>query len=259
MQQLADEIARSSEGWPQHVRTEAAAAFRAIGQKKGEIKDIEILPMRALARKYRQRSYEARQSKEMKEAKDLVAAVMEEVPSNGGLSRSRVLNAIKGKIANGQGTEWELPEGMSAGQFLGHLIHRGALQPGSGDGAGLPHPQLAHMVDRPATCARGDGGFRPYGRGSPGGGQVGGVQGCRGDGRGSGPKPRILSSTGSSRGGSGRAPGSPAPPPGPRRPNRGGRGAWFGQKNDRFPVAYLAAIRAVLFFLHVKKSPERPF
>ncbi len=150
VQQLADEIARSSEGWPQHVRTEAAAAFRAIGQKKGEIKDIEILPMRALARKYRQRSYEARQSKEMKEAKDLVAAVMEEVPSNGGLSRSRVLNAIKGKIANGQGTEWELPEGMSAGQFLGHLIHRGALQPGSGDALVCPIPSLrTWLIDRP--------------------------------------------------------------------------------------------------------------
>ncbi len=147
---LSGWIVERSEGWPQHVRTEAAALFWAIGQAKGELQHIEVEAMMKRASEYRNESYEARQSDEMKEAKQLVAAVMKDLPADGGLDRSEVLGAIKGNAKADRGAGWELPEGMTARQFLGHLIQKGAMQPFDADRLACPIPSLrAWLIDRP--------------------------------------------------------------------------------------------------------------
>ncbi len=146
---LSDGVVERSEGWPQHVRTEAAALFWALGPAEGEIKDIDLRSMLKRARKYREKSYEARQSTEMAKAVDLVAAVMKELPADGGLLCSRVLDAIKGNAKVGQGTGWELPKGMDADLFLDHLIQKGALQPINADTLAFPIPSLrSWLIDR---------------------------------------------------------------------------------------------------------------
>ncbi len=147
---LSGWIVESSEGWPQHVRTEAAALFWALGLAKGELQRIEVEAMMACASEYRNKSYEARQSDEMKDALHLVAAVMKELPADGGLLRSEVLGAIKGNAKADRGAGWELPEGMTARQFLGHLIQKGAMQPFDADRLACPIPSLrAWLIDRP--------------------------------------------------------------------------------------------------------------
>ncbi len=138
-----------SEGWPQHVRTEAAALFWALGLAKGELQRIEVEALMERASEYRNESYEARQSTEMAKAVDLVAAVMKELPADGGLLCSRVLDAIKGNAKAGHGAGWELPKGMDADLFLDHLIQKGALQPVNADTLAFPIPSLrAWLIDR---------------------------------------------------------------------------------------------------------------
>ncbi len=152
---LSDGVVERSEGWPQHVRTEAAALFWALGPAEGEIKNIDLRSMLKRARKYRKKSCQARQSTEMENAEDLVAAVMEELPADGGLRRSRVLDFIDKKIeAAPDSRSWKLPKGMDADQFLGHLIQKGALQSNDAGSLVCPIPSLRRWLierTRPGT------------------------------------------------------------------------------------------------------------
>ncbi len=101
------------------------------------------------ARAYREEGYERCQSSGMKDAVDLVAAVMEAVPANQGLHLSSVLDTIDKKVEAAPGSGWKLPEGMDADQFLEHLIHRGALQPINADSLACPIPGLrSWLIDR---------------------------------------------------------------------------------------------------------------
>ncbi len=147
---LSDWIVERSEGWPQHVRTEAAALFWALGPAKGAIQDIDIDAMTDRAFKYRNESYEARQSTEMANADHLVAAVMKELPADGGLRRSNVLDFIEKKIASAPDhRSWKLPKGMDTDLFLDHLIQKGAMQPFDADKLACPIPSLrAWLIDR---------------------------------------------------------------------------------------------------------------
>ncbi len=151
---LSDWIVERSEGWPQHVRTEAAALFWALVPAKGAIQDIDIDAMMERARAYREESYRRRRSDEMIASRDLVAAIMAELPASGGLLYSRVLDVIDEKSEAGSGRSWKLPEGMTSDQFLGHLIHKGALQTNDDDDLVCPIPSLrTWLIDRTRPAA----------------------------------------------------------------------------------------------------------
>ncbi len=127
---LSDGIVERTEGWPQHVRTEVAALFWALGLAEGEIKEFYLRSIQKRVRKNRKESYEACRSDEMREAEGLVAAIMKKLPADGGLLRSMVLDFIDMKFeAAPDHRIWKLPIGLDADLLLDHLIQKGALQP----------------------------------------------------------------------------------------------------------------------------------
>ena len=140
LERLSDGIAKSSEGWPQHVHTDTAALFWGLHRTDCNLAGVDLEAVKDQARTYRETSYRKRRSTRMIDSVHLVAAVMRELPT-GGMHRSKVLKSIKDKVEPEE-AGWGLPKGMDAEDFRDHLIHRGALQPDENGMLICPIPSL---------------------------------------------------------------------------------------------------------------------
>ena len=138
---VVKDIAECSEGWPQHVHTGTAALFRGLHQADCDLRAVDFAAVNRQARAYREASYRKRQSTRMKRSRDLAAAVLEVLP-DAGMEEGSVVDVIRRKEASDGPEDRRLPEGMSANQFLDHLIHQGVLQPAGESMLICPIPSL---------------------------------------------------------------------------------------------------------------------
>lgn len=148
MDGIAGRIADRSEGWPLHVHTETAAMFWGLHRAGCDLSRVEWEAVEERARRYRDSSYKARQSTEMKLSKCLVAAVMKEVPEDGGMDMGTVDDIIAKRHVPGGPSNWRLPAGMDEKQFRCHLIRKGVLQPAKGSLLTCPIPSLRTWLIR---------------------------------------------------------------------------------------------------------------
>ncbi len=140
LNELAAGIAKSSEGWPQHLITETAALFWGIKRADYVWAGVDFSAVEKRAAIYREDSYRSRRSKEMKDQRCLVAAVMAAVPAIG--MYQDVIHEIIERTARSDSPSWRLPKGMDSEMFLTHLLHQGALQPDRSDKWSCPIPSL---------------------------------------------------------------------------------------------------------------------
>ena len=127
LKSVADEIAKRSEGWPQHVRTETAALFAELVRTRGRLESVNRKAVDRLAEDYRQDSYLERQSHEMRQRANLVARILKTMPDDGE-SMQRMVPRITEEAKKKDLSLCGLPPGMNSEDFLDHLIHRGILQ-----------------------------------------------------------------------------------------------------------------------------------
>ena len=89
----------------------------------------------------------------MKRSRELVAAVLRELPTSG-MDDGSVVDALKILAKPAGPTNWQLPEGMSAEGFLDHLIHQGILQPAGKGLLTCPIPSMrTWLIDRGKPCS----------------------------------------------------------------------------------------------------------
>ena len=150
LERITSEIAQSSEGWPQHVRTETAALFGGLAETRGDLSAVDTAKVEHRATEYRKGSYRQRQSGEMHDARGLVADLLRAVPG-AGLLQDEMVDLIREKEVPDGPERWRLPKGMDAKNFRDHLIHQGIFHP-DGDGKlSCPIPCLrSWLIDRAA-------------------------------------------------------------------------------------------------------------
>ena len=74
---------------------------------------------------------------------------MQEIPKTGSIRQGQVVDIIREKEIPDGLEDWRLPEGMSAEDFLDHLIHQGILQPAGKSRLICPIPSLrAWLIDQ---------------------------------------------------------------------------------------------------------------
>ena len=100
-------------------------------EARGRLADVDAGAVLRRGEELRLTSYRRRVSPEMEGARCLTGAVIQDVAA--GAERAVVLGSIDKHSVRTEGNEprlWRLPDGMTAPAFLGHLVHRGALQRG---------------------------------------------------------------------------------------------------------------------------------
>ncbi len=166
---VLSELAAPAEGWPRHLHF----ALRALGEEAletdGDLRRIDWSRAMKEAADSRMRYYRSQQSPEMREAEPLVAGVMAQL---GG--RPNSFGIIKYlRTASAADPDMSLPEGMTVKGFLGHLLHRGALQERSDRTVHCPIPSFRSFLMKqggleaerdtgPATRARPSHGFELF-------------------------------------------------------------------------------------------------
>jgi len=151
LKRIGDRIAKDSEGWPQHVRTETAALFGELAETRGDLGRVDSRAVEERADTYRKNSYRARQSEAMYRRGSLVANILKMIPEHG-TSSEQALRLIAAK-ANEKGTEPKgLPKGMDAEDFLDHLIHQGIFQPDDTGLLSCPIPSLRNWLIKQADA-----------------------------------------------------------------------------------------------------------
>ena len=151
LKRIGGRIAKDSEGWPQHVRTETAALFGELAETRGDLGRVDSRAVEERADAYRKNSYRARQSEAMYRRGSLVANILKMIPEHG-TSSEQALRLIAAK-ANEKGTEPKgLPKGMDAEDFLDHLIHQGIFQPDETGLLSCPIPSLRSWLIKQADA-----------------------------------------------------------------------------------------------------------
>ena len=136
----AARLTRVSEAWPQHLHNGLRALAEGLIEAHGRLVDVDADSVFGREAELRGESYRARVSPEIKVARCLTGAILAALPATG-LRRGQVLREIE-QAADPADPEWRLPGGMTAEAFLGHLIHRGALQQGQDDLFSCPIPSF---------------------------------------------------------------------------------------------------------------------
>ena len=122
------ELARRSDGWPQHLHTALQGLADELLRVDADIMRVREDAVFANGRLRRIESYGRRQSPAMKDARSLVAELMARIPA-GGRDLGAVVDDIVALHAAGGGkASSSLPDGFSAAGFRDHLVYRGALQ-----------------------------------------------------------------------------------------------------------------------------------
>ncbi len=141
------ELAKRSDGWPQHLHTAMQALSRGLLAADGRLADVDGAAVLQDARGRREAYYRRRTSTEMRFSRELVMSMMKALPENG-LRSSEVIDLIE-KTANAEGSSGErLPEGMTAKGFLDHLIGKGTLQLNESDRLACPTPSFHDFLAR---------------------------------------------------------------------------------------------------------------
>ena len=136
------ELARRSEGWPQHLHTAMKGFAEELLQVDADIMRVREDAVFERGRDRRTASYHARTSPEMKSAHLLVSELMDRLPPEG-RDGSDIEDDIKSIHAAAKGRSGpSLPEGLSAAGFLEHLIHQGVLQRAGGVRLHCPIPSF---------------------------------------------------------------------------------------------------------------------
>ena len=124
-------LAEESDRWPQHLHNGIRALAEDLIDAGGRLAGVDAGSVLDRGAELRRTSYRRRVSPEMEGARCLTGAVMHEIAA--GAERAAVLGSIDRHSVRTEGSEprlWRLPDGMTAPAFLGHLVHRGALQQG---------------------------------------------------------------------------------------------------------------------------------
>ena len=143
-------LERESDGWPQHLRNGMRALAEESIATGGRLAAVDEAAVLARARQWREETYRARCSPEMRRAAPLVGAVMAALPEEG-LEEYRIVDLIAAEAGRREGSGWALPEGFSARQFLDHLVHRGALQQQPDDRLACPIPSFRRFLMQDRT------------------------------------------------------------------------------------------------------------
>ena len=134
-----------SGGWPQHLQNAMRSLAEALLETNGALVGVDEAAVSARSLERRLDAYRARRSPQMAEAVFLLASVMAAIPE-GGLRLHEVVAVVDDRVRRGGGSGWRLPETMSAPDFLDHLVHRGALQPGEDDRLACPIPSFRRFL-----------------------------------------------------------------------------------------------------------------
>ena len=141
----AAHLEEHSDGWPQHLQNAMRSLAEALFEANGVLAAVDEAAVSAGSLEHRMRAYRARRSPRMQEAVFLLARVMAGVPESG-LRRNEAVAVIGNRARQGGDCGWDLPQGMSAGDFLDHLVHRGALQSGEDDRLICPIPSFRRFL-----------------------------------------------------------------------------------------------------------------
>ncbi len=143
-------LERESDGWPQHLQNGMRALAEGSIATGGRLAAVDEAAVLARAQQWREETYRARCSPEMRRAAPLVGAVMAALPEEG-LEEYRIVDLIAAEAGRREGIGWALPEGLSAAQFLDHLVHRGALQQQPDDRLACPIPSFRRFLMQDRT------------------------------------------------------------------------------------------------------------
>ena len=150
----ATRLEAHSDGWPQHLHNGLRSLAEALVGTGGALGDVDIEAVLHRAQERRLQAYRARRSTHMQASIFLLARVMAAVPDTG-LRRNEAIAVVRTRARTGDGHGWDVPEGMSAGDFLDHLVLRGALQSGEDDRLVCPIPSLRRFLIEEAADAFG--------------------------------------------------------------------------------------------------------
>ncbi len=148
-----------SDAWPQHLHNAMRAVASGLLDVRGALDDLDAGQVRKRERSLRLKAYGRRLSNSMKDAIDLVAAVMRDCPIQGNEQDGRPNQAnirafIRRHMRLGDEAEdlsWHLPQDengiqMDIRAFLRHLIHQGALQERDDGGFECPIPTFREFL-----------------------------------------------------------------------------------------------------------------
>ena len=141
----AKRLEEHSDGWPQHLQNGLRSLAEALGVTGGALGEVGMDAVLDRARERRLQAYRARRSPHMQTPIFLLARVMAAVP-DAGLRRNEAIAVIRTCALTGNEYGWDVPEGMSAENFLDHLVFRGALQPGEDDRLVCPVPGFRRFL-----------------------------------------------------------------------------------------------------------------
>ena len=141
----AERLEEHSDRWPQHLQNAMRSLAEELVEAEGVLAAVDEAAVSAGSLEHRMRAYRARRSPRMQEAVFLLARVMAGVPESG-LRRNEAVAVIGNRARQGGDCGWDLPQGMSAGDFLDHLVHRGALQSGEDDRLICPIPSFRRFL-----------------------------------------------------------------------------------------------------------------
>ncbi len=151
-----NDLADLCDGWPRHLRHAGESLGEEALRINGDMDRMDWTHVGQEIWRRRQIYYRDQCNTSMREAEDLVAAVMDGIPgSRDGksrrLRRKDILDLIDmhrdhdGSKPNG----WRLPEGMTSRQFLDILIHQGALYDNGEEYIHSPIPSFrSYLIER---------------------------------------------------------------------------------------------------------------
>ena len=139
-------LADICDGWPRHLRFAGVSLAEEALRIDGDMHRMDWPAMAARTWQERQAYYNSQRTSRMRHAKALLAAVMQDIPTQANGPRSledtEVLASIVRHRRIGDTPDnipWSLPKGMDAEDFLEDLVHQGALYI---DGEGYVHSPI---------------------------------------------------------------------------------------------------------------------
>ncbi len=149
LKSLAAGLTKRSEGWPQHMRTEAAALFTELDKTRGRLKAIDRAAVVRAARGFRRNSYLARQSDEMRDRADRSGGAG--VENDAGRRRNQARDGAPNRRAsegNGTGTA-RFAAGYESRRFFGSFDSPGNFPARNDQHTQLPDSEFALLAHCP--------------------------------------------------------------------------------------------------------------
>lgn len=122
---MLDEARRGS-CWPAHVRNALAALADEVVRVEGDMRRVNMEPVRRRARERRREYYTGRMSSEMWQSDLLLGAVARDFRD--GMRLGDVIDLIEKHDDPSGSRRHRLPKNLDADDYCRHLVHRGVLQ-----------------------------------------------------------------------------------------------------------------------------------